>query len=98
MNNYLKRNNYHVWREWTYKNVKPRIICEKYLVDESGTELKDYKVFCFNGEPKLIQVDYNRFKGHKRNLYDTQWNYVHASAAVTNPTPLILRSLFALGT
>ena len=36
-----------VWygREWPYKNVKPRIICEKYMVDESGTELKTIKYF-----------------------------------------------------
>jgi hypothetical protein len=75
----LKRNFYYIGREWPYKNVKPRIICEKYMVDESGVELKDYKIFCFSGEPKIIQVDYNRFVGHKRNLYDTKWNYTPAS-------------------
>ena len=37
----LKRNYYKEHREWPYKNVKPRIIAEKYMVDESGTELKD---------------------------------------------------------
>jgi hypothetical protein len=40
------------------------------MVDESGTELKDYKFFCFDGEPRLIQVDFDRFRNHKRNLYD----------------------------
>ncbi len=72
----LKRNYYFAGREWPYKNVKPRILAEKYMEDESGSELKDYKIFCFNGEPRLIQVDYNRFSGHKRNLYDTDWNYL----------------------
>lgn len=43
-------------REWPYKNVKPRIIAEQYMVDESGTELKDYKFFCFNGTPKMLLV------------------------------------------
>lgn len=79
INNSLKRNYYYVHREWPYKNVKPRIICEKYMVDESGVELKDYKIFCFGGEPKIIQVDYGRFTKHKRNLYDTEWSYIHAS-------------------
>lgn len=79
INKSLKRNYYYGLREWPYKNVKPRIICEKYMVDESGTELKDYKFFCFSGEPKIIQVDYNRFVGHKRNLYDIDWNYIPAS-------------------
>jgi len=76
---WMKKNWYWFGREWAYKNVRPRIVCEKYMVDESGTELKDYKIFCFNGEPKLIQVDYNRFSGHKRNLYDINWNYLPVS-------------------
>ncbi|MEX2512332.1 MAG: ATP-grasp fold amidoligase family protein [Cyclobacteriaceae bacterium] len=72
----LQRNYYDPTREWPYKNVKPRLVCEKYMVDESGIELKDYKIFCFNGEPKVIQVDFDRFNGHKRNFYDTNWNYI----------------------
>jgi hypothetical protein len=72
----FKCNYYWKAREWPYKNVKPRIVCEKFMVDESGTELKDYKIFCFNGEPKLVQVDFDRFNGHKRNIYDTNWNYI----------------------
>ncbi len=73
---WMNRNWFWYGREWPYKNVKPRIICEKYMVDESGTELKDYKVFCFNGTPRLIQVDFNRFTEHRRNLYDTNWNQI----------------------
>ena len=70
----LKHNFYWWTREWPYKNIKPRIIAEKYMVDESGTELKDYKFFCFNGNPLYVQVDYNRFINHKRNIYDVNWN------------------------
>ncbi len=70
----LKHNFYYSGFEWPYKNVKPRIIAEKYMVDESGTELKDYKFFCFDGVPKFVQMDYDRFCGHKRNMYDINWN------------------------
>ncbi|GHV12247.1 glycosyl transferase [Fibrobacterales bacterium] len=70
----LKKNYYWDGREWPYKSVKSRIIAEKYMVDESETELKDYKIFCFDGESKIIQVDFDRFVEHKRNLYDTEWN------------------------
>jgi len=52
INTWLNREYYWVHREWPYKNIKPKIICEKYMVDESGVELKDYKFFCFYGEPK----------------------------------------------
>lgn len=74
LNRSLKKNYYYEHREYPYKEVMPRIIAEKYMVDESGTELKDYKIFCFDGEPKAIQVDYDRFVEHKRNIYDTEWN------------------------
>jgi len=84
VNKWLKRNYFWVNREWSYKNIKPRIICEKFMVDESGTELKDYKVFCFSGLPKMIQVDFNRFVKHKRNLYDIEWNYIDASIQYPN--------------
>lgn len=73
INKSLKRNYFYTGREWPYKNVKPRIIAEQYMVDESGTELKDYKIFNFNGIPQFIQVDFNRFKGHQRKLYSTDW-------------------------
>jgi hypothetical protein len=74
----LKRNYYYGGREIQYKNIKPRIICEKYMIDESEFELKDYKIFCFNGVPKIIQVHFDRFTDHKRNLYDIEWNYIPA--------------------
>lgn len=76
INYWFSRNYYKIGREWPYKNVKPRIIAEKYMVDESGSELKDYKIFCFSGDPKLIQVDFNRFVAHKRNLYTKDWDLV----------------------
>ena len=69
--NYCKYN-----KEYPYENICPRIIAEVYLEDESGYELKDYKIFCFNGEPKLIEVDFDRFNGHKRNVYDLNWNLI----------------------
>lgn len=78
INSALKNNFFYAGREWPYKGVKPRIIAEKYMTDESGYELKDYKIFNFDGEPKLIQVDYDRFIEHKRNLYTTGWQYVEA--------------------
>ena len=72
----MGRNYYTNTREWPYKNVKPRIIAEQYMVDESGWELKDYKVFVFNEEPRLVEVDYNRYVEHKLNVYDLDWNYM----------------------
>lgn len=51
---YMKKNFYVMQREWNYKNIKPMIICEQILEDKNGHFPKDYKFFCFNGEPKLL--------------------------------------------
>ena len=60
-------------REWCYKDIPKRLIVEKYIETSSGP-LKDYKFLCFNGEPKLLLVDCNRFQGeHYRNYYYTDW-------------------------
>jgi len=56
----LRTNFYLIGREWPYKDVKPRIIAEKYMEDCETRELRDYKFFCFNGEPKALFVATDR--------------------------------------
>lgn len=73
---------YWLGREFPYKGLSPRLIVEQYMVDESGFELKDYKIFCFNGVPKIIQVDFGRFNIHKRNFYDTNWTFLDFSTNI----------------
>ena len=75
VNKWLKREYFWLHREWPYKNVKPRILCEKYLVDESGKELIDYKFMCFNGEVKCLFVGLNRYTpgGLNVDFYDMDW-------------------------
>lgn len=71
---WMKKNYYYVQGERWYKDIKPRIVCEKFLRDSSTKDLKDYKIFCFHGKPHVIQVDIGRYVNHKRNFYDTNWN------------------------
>ena len=61
--------------EWPYKNVKPRIIAEKYMVDESHKDLTDYKFMCFNGN---VQCSFtctgrNMDNGLHVTFYDRAW-------------------------
>lgn len=57
------------------QNVPHKIIAEEYLEDELNVgTLMDYKVMCFNGKPKLIQVHKGRFKEHTQDFYDLNWN------------------------
>lgn len=64
-------------REWPYKNVKRRIICEKYMENFDGSEPLEYKVFCFGGVPKYIIVISGRFSGRDLTMdtYDEEWHY-----------------------
>ena len=72
---WLSRNQFLGTREWVYQELEHRIICEKLMVDDNGKVPMDYKIYCFHGEPKLIQVDIDRFGDHKQNFYNTDWQY-----------------------
>lgn len=71
----LRKNFFKNGREFPYKNVTPRIIAEAYMEDESGVELKDYKLMCFNGRVRCSFVCSNRnlSTGLCVNFYDEDW-------------------------
>lgn len=74
----LKRNFYYSGREWPYKNVKPRIIVEKYMEESDKKELKDYKLFCFNGIPQIVLVCSERYSSENmcETWFDMNWNLI----------------------
>lgn len=77
LQNASKRNMFWWGREWPYKNVKPRIIAEKYIEDlaDGDGELTDYKFMCFNGKVKCVFTCTERFsEGLKVTFFDTDWN------------------------
>ncbi len=79
--NKWKRKNlyYTTGQEWAYKNVKPRIIIEKFLEDDQN-ELLDYKLFCFNGEVKFIQV-HKWYDGDKSIAhFDLNWKKMEVTS------------------
>jgi hypothetical protein len=86
VNKWMKRKYYWLQREWPYKNIKPKIICEKYMVDESEVELKDYKLMCFNGKVKCSFVCSNRNSNNGLNVdfYDLNWEIMPFSRHYSN--------------
>lgn len=76
INECLKRNYFYCGREWPYKNVRPKIIIEKYMEDETKEDLKDYKFFCFNDKVKIFKIDFNRFNNHQANYYDRNGEFL----------------------
>lgn len=74
----MKKNYYWHAREWPYKNVKPRILAEKYIHDDSqgdNDNLIVYKIFNFEGAPTLIQVITNdKSENESIDYFDTNWS------------------------
>ena len=79
INKSLRRNYFWEGREWPYKNVKPRIIAEKYLEDSRTGELPDYKFFCFNGIARALFIATersNESEETKFDFYDMDFNHL----------------------
>jgi hypothetical protein len=69
---WFKINYYKRGREANYKYLTPKIIVEPIVFDNVNNE--DYKIFCYNGIPKIIQVDVDRYSNHTRKYFDAKWN------------------------
>lgn len=88
----LKHNFYYGQREWPYKDVKPRIIAEKYMEDSETSELRDYKVYTFGGKAMFCMINQER-EIHTRadyfdrdyNWLDFTWGYDHADVLPEKP-------------
>ena len=76
---HLRTNYYLSHREWPYKDVKPRIFAEKYMLDTKTEELRDYKFFCFAGVPKMMFIASERQSKEqetKFDFYDMEFNHL----------------------
>jgi len=65
-------NYYFKSREPHYRRLTPKVIVEPLIFDSVNVE--DYKIFCYGGEPRIIQVDVDRFTDHRRKFFDADWN------------------------
>ncbi|MGX8699597.1 MAG: ATP-grasp fold amidoligase family protein, partial [bacterium] len=75
----LSRDYYWKTREYNYKGISRKILAEKLLKNEDGSELTDYKFYCFHGEPRIVQVDLARYSHHVKNYYSPEWDYIPVS-------------------
>jgi hypothetical protein len=65
-------NFYNYGRERNYKTLTPKLIVEPFVFDRDSPG--DYRVFCQNGEPRLIQVNAETPEPNSRTFYDSAWN------------------------
>ncbi len=83
--NALKQNFFYIGREWPYKDVKPRIIAEPYMEDALDGELRDYKFFCFHGEPKVMYIASGRSINKTRfDFYNMNFHHLNVIQKYSN--------------
>lgn len=66
-------NPYYSGLEWSYKDIKPKIIAEKFIQQLDG-DLYDYKFMTFNGKVKALLIISDRFNNKYMNWYDRDFN------------------------
>jgi TupA-like ATPgrasp len=71
--------------EWVYyKSIPPKIMIESFLDSGQGEAAYDYKFFVFNGKVFMIQVDMDRFIGHRRDLFTREWKFLDVRYRLPN--------------
>lgn len=104
LNKRLKRNFYYIGREWPYKNINPKIICEKIIETKDGKLPIDYKFSCFNGYVDNVMLCIGRETGNtKFYFFDRQWNLLRYNLAgkqapkdFTVPKPKMIDKMFEI--
>lgn len=100
----LNHSAYILSREWPYKDVEKKIMAEEFIEDSFDSDLHDYKVLCFEGEPKLIEFHSGRFtSGQHQEIYDINWNLTNISqnghyvaSGISYPKPRCLDEMIDL--
>lgn len=62
--------------EVNYKYIPKKIICEKYLDTNQGFLPYDYKIYCFNGEPKTILLVMDRGEEKRGAFMSLDWEFI----------------------
>ncbi len=91
----LRQDYYLGSREYAYKDIPRKIIAEKYMEDAETKELRDYKFFCFDGEPKILFIASGRLQGEESvtfDFFDMDYNHLpftngHPNAKVLPEKP-----------
>jgi hypothetical protein len=86
---HLRMNYYYRNLEWHYRAIRPRILAEELLEDDNGGEPLDYKIYCFNGDPRYIYAMKDRHSPHPTcSFYTAAWDLLPCSYdRYTQPTP-----------
>lgn len=92
---HLKTDYYIKFREWPYKNVRPRILAEEYI---EGIVDENYKFFCFEGKCEFLYVA--PFREATADYFDRDYNHLdgihnvfHSEAEVPPKKPEVFEKM-----
>lgn len=71
----LKEDYYKPGRDKQYRDIPKKIIADQFLDDGTGSELRDYKWWCFDGEPMYMYYT-NKGEHIYENFFDMDYNPV----------------------
>ena len=72
MKNWLRENYYYQTGEWQYKDIPPKILCEKMLPGD----IIDYRFYCFNGVPIVVRATYDAAHSERKANFDLDFNVI----------------------
>jgi len=74
---WINSNYFFISGEKNYRNIKGRVIVENLIEDPTGN-MKEYKFFCFHGEPKyVVAVTVPDPRTRIKGFYDRNWNWIN---------------------
>lgn len=59
--------------ECQYDSIEKNILIEKFIENDNN-DIDDFKFHIFNSKDGFLQIDFDRFNNHRRNLYDFSFN------------------------
>lgn len=101
----VRHNFFYAGREYQYKNVKPYIIAEQLMHDESDAlgGIKDYKFLCFSGKPEfMISISGRQTEKHE-DYFDMEYNWTEiyngsTPSAICPPKPACFEEMKRIAT
>ncbi len=82
----LALNAFVLGREFPYRDIKPRIFAETYMISQGDVDIRDYKFLCFDGSPKLMYIITDRSNGGQKDFYDMDFSHVDITAVYPQAT------------
>ncbi len=96
-------------RPHVHRYLRQKIVVEEFFSEDGRTQPDDYRIHCFHGRPRFIQVDAGSFADdtppsygwHTRRFFDLNWNPMPVSIRYprgeqNHPKPPMLAKMLVL--